>query len=513
MNRIVVFVLVASLARGAVQTPSLTAIQTHKFGGHGGPLATDDFGYGLRLHGDGLVVMHSFLSSSLSLQEFRRESNGWQFQANLPLAAKPWNFAYGGNLALIGFPDFNGGPGRVAVLRKNASAWNWSWLNAPEGAFGQAFGVAVALHGSTVVVGCPLSSAHLPAEGALYIYEDTGSALALRASFYGGVPGKALGQHVAVDGDEVLAAHSGGGGWALRAYSRNSAGWSMTQASLGVLPGLNSGKLAMHRNLAVFTRSSGGAVVYANGGAGWFQDGVIADVPGSGGIGAELAIHDGVIALCAPQDGVGVSNGGSVRLFARNAGWKLQQVLWPADIASGDGFGRGIALDQQRLVAGAPGQDQFEFDGGAVYEFQLSHAPARVHCVPELSTRGCLGRMGFSGTPSATSPQPFMISASAAPSIRGGALLFTVAGPAFVPFPGGVRCLASPALALPAQLSSGSPAIACDGAFSLDFNAVIQSGSWPQLAPGATVNVQWVFRDPDATNGSAVSEALEFTIQ
>lgn len=507
------FAFLASLGHGASQAPSLTVTQTLKFGGHGGPLETDDFGYGLRLSGDRVVVMHSFLSSSLGLQEFRRNSIGWQFQANLPLSTKPWNFAYRGDMALIGFPDFFGGPGRVAVLRRNASAWTWSWLLAPEGAVGQAFGVALDLDGSTIVVGCSRSSAHLPDEGAVYIYEDTGSALALRASFYGGVPGKALGTLVAVDGDEVLAAHSGGGGWALRAYSRHGAGWSMTQESLGVLPGLNYGKLAMDRNLAVFTRNSGGAVVYANGGAGWFQDAVIADVPGSGGIGAELAIHDGVLALCAPQDGVGVSNGGSVRLFARNNGWRLQRVLWPADIATGDGFGRGVALDQQRLVVGAPGQDQFEVDGGAVYEFQLSHAPARVHCVPERSTRGCVGRMGFSGTPSAGSSQPFLISASTAPSIRGGALLFTVAGPAFVPFPGGVRCLASPVVALAAQPSSGAPAIACDGAFSLDFNAVIQSGSWPQLASGATVNAQWVFRDPDASNASAASEALEFTIQ
>lgn len=513
MRSIWVFALLAPLAGGALQAPSLTVTPTLKFGGHGGPLAIDDFGYGLRLHGEGLVVMHSFLSSSLGLQEFRRNSSGWQFEADLPLASKPWNFAYRGDLALIGFPNFNSGPGRVAVLRKNGSAWTWSWLIAHEGGNGQGFGVAVAVYGSTVVVGCPLSSANLPAEGAIYIYEDTGSALALRASFYGGVAGKALGQHVALHGDEVLAAHSGGGGWALRAYSRNSTGWAMTQASLGVLPGISSGKLAMHRNIAVFTRSSGGAVVYANGGAGWFQDGVIADTPGSGGIGSELALHDGVIALCAPQDNVGVSNGGAVHLFARNNGWKLQRVLWPADIATGDSFGRGIALDSTRLLVGAPGQDQYWLDAGAVYEFSLTHAPARVHCVPERSTRGCIGRMGFSGTPSASSSQPFVISASGAPSVRGGVLLFSVAGSAFQPFPGGVRCLASPSQALAAQVSSGSPAMGCDGAFSVDFNAVIQSGAWPQLVVGATVNAQWAFRDPEASNGSAASEALEFTIQ
>jgi hypothetical protein len=122
--------------------------------------------------------------------------------------------------------------------------------------------------------------------------------------------------------------------------------------------------------------------------------------------------------------------------------------------------------------------------------------------------------MGFSGTPSASNPALFLVAATHVERERAGALVYSSGGPQFVPYPGGVRCLAAPRTVLSRQWSGGSPAgSACSGALGLDFNALIRSGADPLLVPGHTVNAQWIFRDPTGPSALASSEAIEFTIQ
>jgi hypothetical protein len=86
-------------------------------------------------------------------------------------------------------------------------------------------------------------------------------------------------------------------------------------------------------------------------------------------------------------------------------------------------------------------------------------------------------------------------------------------GPAFVRYPGGVRCVAAPRRTTARQSSGGSlGASDCSGTFTLDFNALLASGVDPLLFVGQPVDAQWVYRDPLGPSVLASSEAVHFTI-
>jgi hypothetical protein len=52
----------------------------------------------------------------------------------------------------------------------------------------------------------------------------------------------------------------------------------------------------------------------------------------------------------------------------------------------------------------------------------------------------------------------------------------------------------------------------CSGTFRYDMNARIQSGADPALIPGAAVFAQFYYRDPPASFGSGLTDAVAFTI-
>ena len=66
------------------------------------------------------------------------------------------------------------------------------------------------------------------------------------------------------------------------------------------------------------------------------------------------------------------------------------------------------------------------------------------------------------------------------------------------------------------QSTGGSPPPAddCSGALTFDFNAWLQSGSDPLVAPGDYVSAQYWMRDPDNPDGTgaALSNAVEFLV-
>ncbi len=496
----------------ASQVSSLTAVERSKVDGYG--VLTDKFGWGLRVDGDNLAVLHGFVSSTVSFQEHRRAGPSWQFLSDIPAAAKHWTFSYKSGLALTGHPSAGINPPRANILRKSGSNWSSTWLSAPDGHSVGTFGFATAIDGATVLFTNPERSDAHTAEGAIYVYENTGASLVLRQILYGGAPNTRLGTRVALQGDSMLALFAEQGGWTLRAYERTNGGWAVTQPSLGLNSGINWGDLAMDRGLAVMGLSSGGAYVFANAGAGWFFDAELTGMPSCSGGCNRLAVQDGVIAVGVPIDDQGGAWAGAAYLYARNDGWRLQTVVRSSDLAADDNFGNAVALTGPRLLVGAPGQDGFGANRGALYTFRLDHDPARVHCVPERTAAGCVPRMGFSGVPSVTSAQPFTLSSSSVANRRPASLVFTMAGPQFLRYPGGIRCIAAPRELVARQLSAGSTSGSdCSGVLSFDFNSLIQGGAAPQLMAGVTVNAQWIFRDADGPSALASSEGIEFTIQ
>jgi len=145
--------------------------------------------------------------------------------------------------------------------------------------------------------------------------------------------------------------------------------------------------------------------------------------------------------------------------------------------------------------------------------FLVGGPDPRTYCLGKENTAGCVERIGFSGTPSATSGQPFLVTATDVVSGQFG-LLFYGYAPKFAPWQDGTLCVAPPFLRTHVQNSGGSGSgTDCTGTYSFDFNAYIAGGTDAGLVPGVTVYAQYWHRDPPAASGTGMTDGVMFTIE
>jgi len=89
-------------------------------------------------------------------------------------------------------------------------------------------------------------------------------------------------------------------------------------------------------------------------------------------LGTAVAMGDEFVAAGAPGDDSGGSNAGSVAVFRKgDAGWSQETVLQGTDTSSGDKFGSALSVSGNTLVAGAPLAQASDVSGqtGVVYVF------------------------------------------------------------------------------------------------------------------------------------------------
>ena len=270
-------------------------------------------------------------------------------------------------------------------------------------------------------------------------------------------------------------------------------------------------------------------------------------------IGAETDVHNGI-------------SSGSVYLFRRLGGvWTQVQKITPPDAAADDGYGASTLLRGDRLLVGAKFRDEGAPDTGAVYVLErisgfflpatklvaedaadswfqgdevsldldgdvvLSTAWGvstnsgaayafelpRLYCTGKLNTAGCVPVVSyFGGHASTTNTAPWLVTAALVINNKVGLFFYSTNGEASIPFQGGTLCIGSPITRTNGQFSGGlPPPDDCTGKYSLDFNAYIQTGANANLVPGAVVNGQYWYRDPNhPVNGSGLSNAIEFEI-
>lgn len=87
--------------------------------------------------------------------------------------------------------------------------------------------------------------------------------------------------------------------------------------------------------------------------------------------GGVLDLNGTTLAVGAPRSDAIVPNGGAVFLFETTGDtWVQDVVLTPPDVAFQDGFGGGVALSGDRLIAASPLDDDLGPEAGAVHLFQ-----------------------------------------------------------------------------------------------------------------------------------------------
>ncbi len=308
--------------------------------------AGNQFGSAVAVDGDTLVVgapdmiLHADEYGTDMRQGaayvFARSGSVWKMQARLVASDGAAEDRFGcavalsGSTAVVGATqDWRAAPnnrGVVYVFTRSGTAWSQSQkLTALGGAADDCFGCAVSLSGTTLAVGAwgksggetPRLSAY--GRGAVYVFTRPASAWVQQQELApaGGVGLEAFGSSVAVSADTLVAGAPGN----------------------GLLPGYTNGAAY------VFTRS----------GATWTQQARLTDPGGSGSerFGSSVAVAGDVAVVGATYANLAADRGGRAFIFSRSASaWSLSQ---PLSTAAGWDFGQAVALDGTTLLVGAPG--------------------------------------------------------------------------------------------------------------------------------------------------------------
>ena len=311
----------------------------------------DEFGFSVALSGDtaliGAVVGNSGRGAAYV---FTRSANVWTQQAKLvasDAAANDrfgWSVALEGDRAVVGANEddlANANQGSAYVFSRSGSLWSQqSKLTATDGALNDEFGYAVAVSGSTILVG-----AHSRGSSTGYAYAFTFAAGAwtqqAKITATDAAQGDYFGWSVALEGDTALI---------------GAPGDDVSSAF-----------------------EQGSAYVFVRAGVLWTQQAKLSAADGAGNdqFAWKLALSGDTVLVGAHFDSVGTAvKQGSAYAFTRSGGvWSQQAKLVAADGLRDDEFGYGLALSSDTAIIGAPFDDVGgNADQGSAYAFTRSGA-------------------------------------------------------------------------------------------------------------------------------------------
>ncbi len=247
-----------------------------------------------------------------------------------------------GDTVLVGAPRAYNSEGRAYIDTEGAGGWTRSkQLKALDAHKGAQFGHAVALEGTTAVVGAPYQK-HV---GAAYIFSETGPSTWTQTAELSAVDGAkydGFGISVAISGSAVLIGAAAG---AAYVFTDGAGGWTES-AGLSV-PGTNSFgyTVALDGTTAIVGAGEGeGAYVFTDGAGGWTE---------SANLSCGEVCYVVSLALTGSTAVLGGFNGWSVVIYDNSAsGWAEEGYLG-APVA---GFGTSVAISGSNIVVGATDQ-------------------------------------------------------------------------------------------------------------------------------------------------------------
>ncbi|MEZ5283673.1 MAG: hypothetical protein R2712_02460 [Vicinamibacterales bacterium] len=299
-----------------------------------------------------------------------------------------------GDVAVIGAPRAMGAPGSsqgvVYVLRRTGATWApWQQLTVSDGTGDfEDFGTAVALNGTTIVVGAPRIS--LPGgsrQGAAYVFVFDGTAWVPQARLTATDPNTfanfgaqvSLSGNVAVVGAPQSDRSGAGDAGAAYVFERVGTTWSaqslpVTGLQVGDQFGSSVSVLGQTACVGAPQFGLGGAVyVYTRGTSSWaLQQTLTApDAQAADFLGYTCAVGTDLVVGGAPGAAGAVNLQGAAYAFSRSGTtWTFEQKLVPSQPETNSFFGRaGFSLDGDQLAVGASGSVANSPYAGSVYVF------------------------------------------------------------------------------------------------------------------------------------------------
>jgi hypothetical protein len=333
-------------ARSVMTQSSLTFTQTKLLASDAAQY--DYFGLSVAVKGD-TAVIGAYGKSDLARNAgaayaFARNAGAWAQQARLGTSTPLIDAYLGATVATNGSYTAAGAPyasvgaqnDGVVYLFSNAT-WQQQTILLPNDPDSLSqFGNALAINDNTLFVGAPMHDSFGVNAGAVYVFTFDGVSWVQR--------------------QKLIGADTASGDRFGSALALND-GWLAVSAPLHSSPG-----------------SPGGAVyLFEFDGVSWVQRYKVGapDTIAGDRFGSAIALDDGWLAVGVPLHRFVGSASGAVYLFEFNGtAWVQRQKFVASDTVGGDQFGSALALENQRLVIGAPLHSSNGPASGAVYIFE-----------------------------------------------------------------------------------------------------------------------------------------------
>ena len=270
--------------------------------------------------------------------------------------------AVDGNTAVIGAPGDDARRGAAYVFVRSGNTWvQTARLTASDRAAGDNFGTSVAIEGDTIVAGAISAKVGDDEfQGAAYTFSRTGAPArteTAKLTASDGGPNDGLGVSVAIDGDTIVA---GAGG--------DDLGDGFSQGSVYTFS--RTGTPARNQ-IAKLTASDGA---------------------GLDTLGVSVAIDGDTIVAGAHEDDGDSTREGAVYTFARTGLPTRTETakLNASDAGPRDELGLSVGIDADTIVAGASGDDRAGLDDnyGAAYTFARAGLPTRTETAKLTASNG-----------------------------------------------------------------------------------------------------------------------------
>jgi microcompartment protein CcmL/EutN len=364
----------------------------------------DQFGTSVAVSGD-TAVIGAFLdddagSGSGSVYVFTRSGTTWTEQQKLTASDAAAADIFGnsvsvsGDTAVIGAvqdDDAGGTSGSAYVFTRSGTTWTEeAKLTASDAAAGDRFGNSVAVSGDTAVVGAFLDDDAGGTSGSAYVFTRSGTTWTEQQKLTASdaAANDEFGISVAVTGDTTVIGATGDANESGAAYVFTRSGTTWTEqakliASDVALDDDFGRSVAVTGDTAVVGASSnddagsgsGSAYVFIRSGTTWTEEAKLtaSDAAAADIFGNSVSVSGDTAVVGASSNDDAGSGSGSAYVFTRSGTtWTEEAKLTASDAATGDIFGRSVAVSGDTAVVGASSNDDAGSGSGSAYVFVTS---------------------------------------------------------------------------------------------------------------------------------------------
>lgn len=332
------------------------------------------------------------------------------------MPGSPWDgplfgasVALSGDRLAVGVPRAYQFEGRVLVFVRTAGAWSLSAALAPSVPSPYAaFGSAVALRGTQLLVGAPQADSGLP-RGAVYAFQDAGGTWVPRQKIVSFATSSGFGSALAISPSGTTAVAGAAVSGSASILGLTAGTWAEVQRLVSGRPDDpgDFGSAVAITDTEAFVgapswattpyQPTGAVHAFLSSGGTWRAQQVLGPPTESYGqsFGSSIAVDSSLLAIGAP--GSYGSGSGAVHLFEAGAGgWSRASALEDGGVGTPARFGASVAVQAGRVVAGEPGVDSPAGPGsGAVHVFAPSISDLGVVLLgPTAAAQGALVTVG-----------------------------------------------------------------------------------------------------------------------